>query len=94
MHATPKGTDYEEVGFVYNRGILSSLLREGMGFDGIINSDTGPINNMPWGVEVLSIQERYQKALKAGCDLFSGGGGHGEPDQDRAQRPGERKPSG
>jgi beta-glucosidase len=27
---------------------------------------------MPWGVEALSISERYQKAIDAGVDLFSG----------------------
>jgi beta-glucosidase len=44
-----------------------------LGFKGLVNSDTGPINNMPWGVEDLSIQERYAKAVAAGTDLFSGG---------------------
>jgi beta-glucosidase len=28
---------------------------------------------MPWGVEDLSLVERYEKALKAGVDIFSGG---------------------
>lgn len=71
-YAQPKGTKYEEVGFTYNKGIIDTLLRKEMGFKGIINSDTGPINNMPWGVEDLTIYERYQKALEAGTDLFSG----------------------
>ncbi|MDA0984979.1 MAG: glycoside hydrolase family 3 C-terminal domain-containing protein [Bacteroidetes bacterium] len=38
----------------------------------IINSDTGPIRMMPWGVENLTVQERYTLALKAGINLFSG----------------------
>jgi len=72
-YARPHETGYEEVGSAYNYGLLTELLREKMGFKGLVNSDTGPINNMPWGVEDLSIQERYQKAVTAGTDIFSGG---------------------
>ena len=72
-YARPYQTDYEEVGSAYNYGLLTELLRNKMGFKGLVNSDTGPINNMPWGVEDLSILERYRKAVEAGTDLFSGG---------------------
>lgn len=72
-YAKPVNTNYEEVAFAYNKAILSGLLRKKMGFKGIINSDTGPITMMPWGVENLSLVERYQKALLAGVDIFSGG---------------------
>jgi beta-glucosidase len=71
-YALPHETQYEEVGFAFNKGILTDLLRNKLGFKGIINSDTGPISNMPWGVENLSATERYQKALDAGVDIFSG----------------------
>ena len=71
-YAKPIGTKYEEVGFSYNKAIINDLLRVKMGFKGIINSDTGPIDMMPWGVEKLSILERYQKAILCGVDLFSG----------------------
>ena len=71
-YALPHQTEYEEVGFAFNKGILTGLLREKLGFKGIINSDTGPIDNMPWGVENLSVTERYQKAIEAGVDIFSG----------------------
>jgi len=73
-YAKPIGTKYEEVAFAYNKGIIKELLRGKMGFQGIINSDTGPIEMMPWGVETLSILERYQKAIDCGVDLFSGSG--------------------
>lgn len=72
-YAKPVGTPYEEVAFSYNKAIIDDLLRKKMGFKGIINSDTGPIDMMPWGVENLSILERYQKAIACGVDLFSGG---------------------
>lgn len=71
-YAKPINTEHEEVAFAYNKGIINDLLREKLGFKGIINSDTGPIFMMPWGVEELSVYERYQKALDAGVDLFSG----------------------
>jgi beta-glucosidase len=71
-YAKPIGTQYEEVAFAYNKAIIKDLLRGKMGFKGIINSDTGPIEMMPWGVEKLTILERYQKAIDCGVDIFSG----------------------
>ncbi len=71
-YSAPKGKEFEEVGFSYNKAIIQDLLRGQLGFKGIINSDTGPIDMMPWGVEKLTIQERYQKAVLAGVDIFSG----------------------
>ena len=72
-YAKPIGTDFENVAFAYNKGVIQDLLRKKMGFTGIVNSDTGPITMMPWGVEDLSLVERYEKALHAGVDIFSGG---------------------
>lgn len=71
-YSAPKGKEFEEVGFSYNKAIIQDLLRGQLGFKGIVNSDTGPIDMMPWGVEKLTIQERYQKAILAGVDIFSG----------------------
>ena len=71
-YAKPIGTQYEQLAFAYNKAIIKDLLRGKMGFKGIINSDTGPIEMMPWGVEKLSILERYQKAIDCGVDIFSG----------------------
>ncbi|WP_019615189.1 glycoside hydrolase family 3 protein [Psychromonas ossibalaenae] len=64
--------DFEEIAFAYNKGIINDLLRDEMGFEGIVNSDTGPIFWQPWGMEDKNLNERYQKALGAGIDLFSG----------------------
>ncbi|RFS16058.1 glycoside hydrolase family 3 N-terminal domain-containing protein [Emticicia sp. C21] len=72
-YSAPKDKNMEEVGFSYNKAIIQDLLRKKLGFKGIINSDTGPIDMMPWGVEKLTIVQRYQKALDAGVDIFSGG---------------------
>lgn len=72
-YSAPKGKEFENVGFSYNKAVIQDILRKKLGFKGIINSDTGPIDMMPWGVENLSILERYQKAIQAGVDIFSGG---------------------
>jgi beta-glucosidase len=71
-YSSPKGKEFEEVGFSYNKAIIQDLLRKKLGFKGIVNSDTGPIEMMPWGVESLSLHQRYQKAVEAGVDIFSG----------------------
>lgn len=71
-YSLPYGTEYEEVGYAYNKGVITDLLRTQMGFRGIVNTDTGPLERMPWGVETLSLPERYKKALEAGSNIFSG----------------------
>ncbi|WPP51171.1 glycoside hydrolase family 3 protein [Catalinimonas niigatensis] len=71
-YSYPVGTKYEEVAYAYNNAVLQDLLRGELGFDGIINSDTGPIEMMPWGVEELSLTDRYKKAIEAGVNIFSG----------------------
>lgn len=71
-YSIPLNTKYEQVAYAYNKEVIHDLLRTKLGFRGIINSDTGPIDMMPWGVETLSLTERYKKALEAGVNLFSG----------------------
>ncbi len=73
-YSIPKDTKYQQVAYAYNKQVIHDLLRDSLGFKGIINSDTGPIDMMPWGVEDITIVERYKKALEAGVNLFSGTG--------------------
>lgn len=73
-YSIPQDTKYQQVAYAYNKEVIKDLLRDSLGFTGIINSDTGPIEMMPWGVEDISIIERYKKALEAGVNLFSGTG--------------------
>ncbi len=65
------GSPFEETGFAYNKTIIQDILRGELGFKGYINSDTGIINMMPWGVEALKPEERYAKALETGVNMFS-----------------------
>lgn len=62
---------FEEVAFAYNETFLQELLREEMGFTGYINTDSGVLDTMAWGVEDLSEPERVAKAVRAGTALFS-----------------------
>jgi beta-glucosidase len=82
-YGMPIGTQYEEVGFSYNKGIITGLLREKYGFDGVICTDWGLITDttdLPgpvwaaraWGVEHLTPLERVKYALEAGVDQFGG----------------------
>ncbi|WP_223690704.1 glycoside hydrolase family 3 protein [Leifsonia poae] len=71
-YGMPLGTEWEEVGFGFNRGIITGLLREQLGFDGIVCTDWGILSGMAWGVEDLSFDERMIKALDAGVDQFGG----------------------
>ncbi|WP_091029990.1 glycoside hydrolase family 3 protein [Microbacterium oxydans] len=81
-YGMPVGTEYEEVGFGFNRSIITELLREKLGFDGIVCTDWGLINDATvegepfparaWGVEDLTPRQRMRKAVDAGVDQFGG----------------------
>lgn len=64
-------TQFEEVAFTYNRTFIQDLLRDAMGHRGYVNSDSGVIDAMMWGVEELSEPERFAAAVRAGTDVFS-----------------------
>ncbi|MBM7054311.1 glycoside hydrolase family 3 protein [Streptomyces durocortorensis] len=81
-YGMPVGTEYEEVAFGFNRGILTGLLRERLGFTGIVVADWGVLTDgnvmgepqaaRAWGVEHLTPKQRLLKALNAGVDQFGG----------------------
>lgn len=71
----PEGNDVEmkPLGFAYNDYFIKKLLKEQLGFKGYINSDTGIVHNMCWGVEDLDTAERIAFAINNGeVDLISG----------------------
>jgi beta-glucosidase len=82
-YGMPVGTPHEEVGFSFNKDVVTGLLRGKYGFDGVVCTDWGLLTSlkifgrevMParaWGVEHLSLVERAQKILDAGVDQFGG----------------------
>ena len=61
--------EFEDVGFAFNKGVLD-LLRS-MGHRGYVNSDSGILSKMAWGVEELGVPERVGKAVMAGTDIIA-----------------------
>ncbi len=74
--------ELEPVGFGFNKGVITNLLREKYGFAGVVCTDWGLLTDVTignrvmharaWGVEHLSVKERALKALDAGVDQFGG----------------------
>jgi len=62
----------ENVAFAYNKQFIQELLRDELGFKGYVNSDTGVLGSMAWGVEDLSLTERAVKIIEAGTNVVSG----------------------
>lgn len=71
-YAVPKGMTSEELGMAYNKEIITDMLRNKLSYTGVINSDTGISTGMPWGVESLSVKDRYKKAIEVGVDRIGG----------------------
>jgi beta-glucosidase len=71
-YGIPMDVTGENVGMGFNKEILTDLLREKMGFEGVICSDWGITTRTCWGVEELSQEQRYKKAIQAGTDQFGG----------------------
>ncbi|WP_150309209.1 glycoside hydrolase family 3 protein [Planctomonas psychrotolerans] len=76
------GERVEEVAFSFNRRIVTRLLREELGFDGVVVTDWGLVTDVEimglpfparaWGVEDLSPIDRMERILDAGADQFGG----------------------
>ncbi|GAA1728099.1 glycoside hydrolase family 3 N-terminal domain-containing protein [Isoptericola hypogeus] len=72
----------EPVGFGFSKQILTRLLREQLGFDGVVCTDWGlvsdaeimgqPFPARAWGVEHLAPIDRLEKILAAGADQLGG----------------------
>ncbi|RSH83383.1 uncharacterized protein EHS24_007063 [Apiotrichum porosum] len=84
-YGKPMGIGYEEVGMGFNKAITHDLLRDGLGFKGVVVSDWGLCVDMPganiigdiataraWGVEHLSPEDRAVKCINSGCDQLGG----------------------
>ncbi|MAG20704.1 MAG: beta-glucosidase [Candidatus Marinimicrobia bacterium] len=82
-YGIPVGQTSEDVGFAFNRDIITGLLRQRYQFDGVVCTDWNIISDgsfghgRSWGVEQLTELERVKKVLDAGCDQF---GGEASPD--------------
>ncbi|MFS0735063.1 glycoside hydrolase family 3 N-terminal domain-containing protein [Microbacterium sp. 1P10UB] len=76
------GEAVEPVGFAFNRQMITGLLREKLGFTGVVLSDFGLVTDIEimgkpfparaWGVEHLSEIERVGRIFDAGVDQLGG----------------------
>jgi beta-glucosidase len=83
-YGLPVGLPLEEVGFGFNRDVITGLLRGKYGFEGVVCTDWKLLTSLMdesgrelieakcWGVEDLSVEARAKKALDAGVDQFGG----------------------
>jgi len=81
-YGVPMGQTPEDVGFSYNKAIITGLLRNKYHFDGVVCTDWGLVTDAhmgpvvwparAWGVEQLSPEERVKKIIDAGVDQFGG----------------------
>ena len=67
-----KLTSTEAVPSTYSKELITDLARDTMGFEGYVNSDSGITTTQIYGVEHLSMAERYAKAISAGTDVIGG----------------------
>ncbi|WP_074017372.1 glycoside hydrolase family 3 N-terminal domain-containing protein [Anaeromassilibacillus senegalensis] len=76
-----QGGEPENTGNSYNKYIITDLLREKYGYDGVVCTDwmitadstsDAVFQGKCWGVEDLTVNERHYMALQAGVDQFGG----------------------
>lgn len=71
-----------EVGFSYNKAIITGLLRNKYHYDGVVCTDWGLVTDTKlgtfnfaaraWGVEKLNTEQRVEKIINAGVDQLGG----------------------
>ena len=77
-YGIPMGQTNENVANAFNRGIVTTLLRDSLHFNGVICTDwqvltSSKLNEVKaWGVENLTAKQRALKAIEAGVDQFGG----------------------
>ncbi len=83
-YAAPLGLDYDEVGFAFERRLITGVLRERLGFDGVVVTDFNIVHGMrlprlgvelpvrAWGMLHADPAERVARLLDAGVDQFGG----------------------
>ena len=82
-YGIPLGQTSEDVGFAFNKEIITELLQDSLQYKGIVCSDWGILGDpdragadimdpMDHGVEDLDVYSQTEKALNAGIDQFGG----------------------
>ena len=76
------GEPVPEVAFGFNRPIITGVLRERLGFDGVVVTDWGLVSDLAvgdltlparaWGLEDATPEDRMVAVFDAGCDQLGG----------------------
>ncbi|GAA6524581.1 glycoside hydrolase family 3 N-terminal domain-containing protein [Intrasporangium sp. DVR] len=72
MDVTHDGVTYDQTGMAFSSQIVNDLLRDRLGFQGYVNSDTGIITDRAWGLETATVPQRVAAAINGGTDTLSG----------------------
>ena len=82
-YGVPTGQTSEDVGFSFNKDIITGLLRGKYHFEGIVCTDWGLVTDTKifgrtiiparaWGMQNATVEERVLKIINAGVDQFGG----------------------
>ncbi|MFT7112222.1 MAG: beta-glucosidase, partial [Porticoccaceae bacterium] len=71
-YGVPVDQTDENVAMGFNKMILTDLLRDELGFTGVVCTDWGIVSSRAWGVEGMSVRGRYKKSVDAGVDQYGG----------------------
>ncbi|MFB7843914.1 glycoside hydrolase family 3 protein [Microbacterium sp. NPDC056052] len=83
-YAAPVGTPHDEVGFAFQRSLITGLLRDRLGFDGVVVTDFNIVTGMrlpqlgfelpvrAWGLLDVEPVERVGMLFDAGVDQLGG----------------------
>lgn len=83
-YAAPLGLDYDEVGFAFERRLITDVLRGRLGFDGVVITDFNIVHGMTlprlgvqlpvraWGLLELDPVDRVARLFDAGVDQLGG----------------------
>ncbi len=82
-YGVPMNQTSENVGMSFNKTIITDLLRNKYGYDGVVCTDWSIIEGISilgydiieaksWGVDSLSVKDRIKKVIDAGADQFGG----------------------
>ena len=63
----------DQVGCAYSETMMQTLLIGAMGFKGFINTDSGILSTQTYGVETLTMPERYAKLINNGVGAIGAG---------------------
>jgi len=64
--------EYDSVALSFSKKVLTGLLHDELGYEGIISSDWQAVSNRSWGMDTtISKKDRYLMSIMAGMDQLA-----------------------